>query len=828
MKKSILANTIRKLSRQMSSGNKRRSPAGNIRTSVAGGVTSLILLSGAIALYTLVSTMSLAQSVSAATITMSSSGAQSIDVMSNSNGSTGTSIGVDNLNIVTDCRAGYNLSISTSVNDNNLYLNGSSSNNTSGTYFTPANGSSTLVGSPNTWGYLVSDSTPTASSTFSAVPVLSSPSTIRTTSQTASTSDINDNIDIYYGVAVSNGLAPGTYKMIPDTSSSNGNGGYNDGAIIYYLTMESSCDVRDVVINAGKGISTLTADGWTDSGTGTITKSIPVGTTIDLSSIITPTYITGYNGISYNKTGGEGILSGSSYTVGSSDTNTITIAATGLDTPVCTMTGGTTKVYNRSATNLTATDNSTMFDTSNINLTYSFGYASNGTNDLANFGSAQTSNILSVNANAYRGARYYGVTVTATDKTDSSMTSTCTSGTVDAAVTGTTVDNRTTLTLVNSRINFDATTNGGTLSGSSPVYVYYKGTATYSSRTGSSSRAIPTATKSGYNFTGWWTAASGGNKVINADGTLTGTAVSGWTNASKQWVKTGTSNSATATANQLYAQFEVGCTTYMQDLTSSTIATLLPSTGSTATVCDSRDNQQYTIAKLADGKYWMVSNLNLAGGTTLNASDSNVPSDNYYTLPASTAISSGTSVPSDQFSSDTTAYVFNTGNNTTTCNSSTPCNSYYSWLAATAGGKDSSGNAVSTNGYNAAYSICPKGWRLPTSTTSNASAQSNNNWKTGDWYALATAYGANLESNYYQNSGTFYTNAGPGTTPSFLLAGFYGNGSFYNGGSYGYYWSSTACSSTGAYGLDFNSGYVYSALSYYRRRGYSVRCVYGS
>ena len=819
MKTTILAKLV----------NKRRSPANGSNTSSVGGVTSLILLSGAIALYTLVSTMSLAQSVSAATITMSSSGAQSIDVMSNSNGSTGTSIGVDNLNIVTDCRAGYNLSISTSVNDNNLYLNGSSSNNTSGTYFTPADGSSTLVGSPNTWGYLVSDSAPTASSTFSAVPVLSSPSTIRTTSQTASTSDINDNIDIYYGVAVSNGLAPGTYKMIPDTSSSNGNGGYNDGAIIYYLTMESSCDVRDVVINAGKGISTLTADGWTDSGTGTITKSIPVGTTIDLSSIITPTYITGYNGISYNKTGGEGILSGSSYTVGSSDTNTITIAATGLDTPVCTMTGGTTKVYNRSATNLTATDNSTMFDTSNIDLTYSFGYASNGTNDLANFGSAQTSNILSVNANAYRGARYYGVTVTATDKTDSSMTSTCTSGTVDAAVTGTTVDNRTTLTLVNSRINFDATTNGGTLSGTSPVYVYYKGTATYSSRTGSSSRAIPTATKSGYTFTGWWTAASGGNKVINADGTLTGTAVSGWTNASKQWVKTGTSNSATATANQLYAQFEVGCTAfsgYMQDMTAAIVSAA--SIGDCGTLTDSRDSKTYSVAKLADGKLWMTSNLNLAGGTVLSSDKSDVPSTNYYTLPASTTISSGTSVQSGQFSSDTTAYVFNTGNNTTTCNSSTPCTSYYSWIAATAGGKDSSGNAVSTNGYNTAYSICPKGWRLPTSTTSNANAQTGSRWKTGDGYALATAYGANLESSYSQNAATFYNNAGPGTTPNFLLAGYYYNGSFYNGGSFGLYWSSTAYSSSSAYYLSFGSGSVNSASYHYRRFGTSVRCVYGS
>ncbi|MBR2766540.1 hypothetical protein IKD67_00410, partial [Candidatus Saccharibacteria bacterium] len=113
-----------------------------------------------------------------------------------------------------------------------------------------------------------------------------------------------------------------------------------------------------------------------------------------------------------------------------------------------------------------------------------------------------------------------------------------------------------TMTIVNSRINFDATTNGGTLSGTSPVYVYYGGTATYSSRTGTTARAIPTATPPADKvFDGWYTAASGGSKVINADGTLTGVAVASWTNASKQFVKTGTSNSATAAANQLYAQY---------------------------------------------------------------------------------------------------------------------------------------------------------------------------------------------------------------------------------------------------------------------------------
>ena len=255
--------------------------------------------------------------------------------------------------------------------------------------------------------------------------------------------------------------------------------------------------------------------------------------------------------------------------------------------------------------------------------------------------------------------------------------------------------------------------------------------------------------------------------------------------------------------------------TYMQEV-GSCPDTL--TTGQVYSLKDSRDEQSYNVAKLADGKCWMITNLNLAGGTTLNVSDSNVPSGNYYTLPASST--SG-------FSSDTTAYVYNSGNTTSAC-SSPGCYSYYSWLAATAGGKDSSGNAVSTNGYNAAYSICPKGWRLPTSTTSNANAQSNNNWKTGDWYALATAYGANLESNYYQNAATFYNNAGPGTTPNFLLAGNYRSGSFSNGGSNGLYWSYTAYSSTYAYSLYFHSGNVNSADNNRRRYGYSVRCVYGS
>ena len=280
--------------------------------------------------------------------------------------------------------------------------------------------------------------------------------------------------------------------------------------------------------------------------------------------------------------------------------------------------------------------------------------------------------------------------------------------------------------------------------------------------------------------------------------------------------------------------------TYMQDI--ATLSTtnrqaLVDSMieSKTYTLKDSRDNQDYTIAKLKDGKVWMTKNLNLAGGTKLDSEGSNVPAgytqaNPYYTLPASETISSGTSLnnrtdETKPFSSDTVDYVFNSSNNTTDCTSSKPCNSYYSWLAATAGGKDASGSAVTGNGYDTAYSICPKGWRLPTSgNSSDSSATSTTGYKKGDFYKLAIQYGMS-SNNYFQNTSSFYNQAGPGTTPNFLLAGYYTSGSFNDGGSYGYYWSATSYSSAGGYSLDFGSSNVSSASSSNRRYGFPVRCV---
>ena len=128
---------------------------------------------------------------------------------------------------------------------------------------------------------------------------------------------------------------------------------------------------------------------------------------------------------------------------------------------------------------------------------------------------------------------------------------------------------------------------------------------------------------------------------------------------------------------------------------------------------DARDEQDYTIAKLKDGKIWMTKNLNLAGGTEITGELSDVPAN--YTLPTANGFQEGNRLPESSqtgFSDNTQAYVYNTGNNTDNC-ASPGCYSYYSWHAATAG----SGISITTANTDAPYSICPKGWRLPISTS---------------------------------------------------------------------------------------------------------------
>ncbi len=259
------------------------------------------------------------------TLTLTSSGSQSINVSASS----GTAISSDSINVATTCRYGYNFTLSTSVSNNNLYLNGDISNNTSGTYFSPVDGTTALNAATNTWGYYYNSNastTPSSTSIFSPVPTLSSPATIKTPLTTPASSNINDNFKIYYGVNSAPSMSVGTYKMIPDTNNSN-----NDGTLVYTATIADICMRYTVHFSP-----TSIFEGNTLSGTGTMSdQSIYEGiaTPLTTNGFTAPS---GYYFIGWN-TAQDG--SGTSYTNGQSVTdltaagNTITLYAQWTDCP---------------------------------------------------------------------------------------------------------------------------------------------------------------------------------------------------------------------------------------------------------------------------------------------------------------------------------------------------------------------------------------------------------------------------------------------------------------------------------------------------------------
>lgn len=107
-------------------------------------------------------------------------------------------------------------------------------------------------------------------------------------------------------------------------------------------------------------------------------------------------------------------------------------------------------------------------------------------------------------------------------------------------------------------------------------------------------------------------------------------------------------------------------------------------------------------------------------------------------------------------------------------------------------------------------SICPKGWRLPTSNGTSA-----------DFAQLMGAYGLRTDNGAESNVDKVRL-----TPMYFIPAGYLDTNGLYNAGSNGLYWSSTPDSNgTNAYNLSFNSGYLYPSDSANRYDGRSVRCL---
>ena len=193
----------------------------------------------------------------------------------------------------------------------------------------------------------------------------------------------------------------------------------------------------------------------------------------------------------------------------------------------------------------------------------------------------------------------------------------------------------------------------------------------------------------------------------------------------------------------------------------------------TKTLVDTRDNNTYTVSKLADGHCWMTQNLRIAG-KTLAPTDSDVTTN--YTIPASSL--SGFSAY------DTSnAYVDND-------------DGFYTWYTATAG----TGTQVfSTRGQNTTVSICPKGWRLPT-------GGNNGEFKI-------------LYDNYNSPS------ALRSSPVNFTLSGRMHSSSHRYRGSDSRYWSSTVYSGSDAYDLGLGVSNVYPTNLNGKHLGFSIRCV---
>ena len=285
---------------------------------------------------------------------------------------------------------------------------------------------------------------------------------------------------------------------------------------------------------------------------------------------------------------------------------------------------------------------------------------------------------------------------------------------------------------------------------------------------------------------------------------------------------------------------------------------------SVSALTDQRDNETYAIAKLADGKCWMIENLRLENTASHNTDGSLAQSYNtsfigladpesanfiysttansLYSIDGSTdATISGNykdlrfprynnynnqSDPTNRPQSPTT----NSSRNSTTNAGMYSYGNYYTWAAAIADTTHYSTNNQSITN----TSLCPAGWHLP-------KGGDNQNTANNEYLAFTEALTGAKPANYAQTQ-PYYTGTPEGTDASnalrsfpnnFLYSGYLSTSTAFGRGEDGFYWSSTSydqASSTtygGSYILFLASSSVYPGTDhmYSKYYGGSIRCV---
>ena len=372
-------------------------------------------------------------------------------------------------------------------------------------------------------------------------------------------------------------------------------------------------------------------------------------------------------------------------------------------------------------------------------------------------------------------------------------------------------------------------------------------------------------TYSGYEFLGWSLDPAG----------KTGTAVDGIGTAEDVDYEDGalfpdteaTPSVQPGSETTLYAIWSKQ-TLYMQDWLGCGKMT----TNQIVTLTDSRDNHEYKVKKLPDGKCWMIQNLTLTAtdlvteGKALTNANTNIPSNDnnlYYVPPQNKSYETVDSINNSAVASASASVNFDYNStyreqysrypqvgyrdkdstDSATGNPMPENTAYYNFYTATLG--YSYYNDTSKSSGSSPRDICPKGWRLPWVSDSGTTSTG-----TGDMYTLTLAYnssynvwtnyitpGSSSSNNPYTSDTTVRQNMIKGDSGSldpeldtngaagFTYAGFYSGTALNNVGANGDYWSSSIYNTNLSYILVFNTSYVYPQGSASKYSGNAVRCV---
>ena len=257
-------------------------------------------------------------------------------------------------------------------------------------------------------------------------------------------------------------------------------------------------------------------------------------------------------------------------------------------------------------------------------------------------------------------------------------------------------------------------------------------------------------------------------------------------------------------------------------------------TGQVYTLVDSRDNEEYKVAKLDDGRCWMLENLrldptNAATAANMDETNTNAPVAaimNYLNGGNPDGINGWsniavTNVVSD-FNNNSSSYIqprvnnqsknaLVTGYGLASSNGQARVGVYYNFCAATAGTycyANGHGVDLPDTIIDAPWDICPANWRLPTSYWAN---------DVGEYSILSSQYeqgyaAASIEDTIQYNLST-------------SLSGGYGGNSAYGQESYGILWSSTRDTSNNMLALfvePHNDNFRYYNA---RKNGATMRCI---